>query len=82
MQTPMQVLLVRPAIARARQKKPLEDIDKACGTLQNKELYNAKDEEVLFNNESITHSSDLVSLDSGIRCSLEHDTQTFSYSTI
>jgi len=40
-------------------------------------LYNAKDEEeeVLFHNESITHSNDHVFLDSGTKCSLEHDIQ-------
>lgn len=81
MQTSMQVLLARSTIAKARQKKLLENIDEVCGTLQNKELYNAKDEEeeVLFHNENIAHSNDHVFLDSGTRCSLEHDTQTFSY---
>ncbi len=83
MQTPMRVLLARYAITKARQKKLLKHIDKACGTLQNKELYNAKDEkeEVLFHNESITHSNDQIFLDIGTRCSLEHDIQTFSYPT-
>jgi hypothetical protein len=73
----MRVLLARSAIARARQKKLLEDTGKACGTLQSKDLYSAKDEEeeVLFHNESITHSDDHVFLHSGTRCSSEHDTQ-------
>jgi hypothetical protein len=43
-------------------------------------LYNAKDEEeALFYNDNITHLNDHVILDSGIRCSLEHDIQRFSY---
>jgi S-ribosylhomocysteine lyase LuxS involved in autoinducer biosynthesis len=77
----MQVLLVRSTIAKARQKKLFENISKVCGTLQNKELYDAKDEEekVLFHTENIAHSDDHVFLDSRTRCSLEHDTQTFSY---
>jgi hypothetical protein len=78
----MQILLPRFAITKARQKKLLEDTNKACGTLQN-ELYNAKDEKekVLFHNENITHSDDQIFLDSGTRCSLKHDIQTFSYPT-
>ncbi len=77
MQTPMRVLLARSAIARARQKKLLEDTGKGCGTLQSKDLYSAKDEEeeVLFHNESITYSDDHVFLHRGTRCSSEHDTQ-------
>ncbi len=55
----MQVLLARSTIGRARQKKLLENISEACGTLQSKELYNAKnEEEVLFHNDSITHLND------------------------
>jgi hypothetical protein len=42
-------------------------------------LYNAKDEEeVLFDNDNITHLDDHVNLDSGTS-SLEHEIQRFSY---
>jgi hypothetical protein len=58
------------AIGRARQKKLSDDTSKACGILQSKELYNAKDEEkVSFHNDNITHLNDHVILNSGIRCS-------------
>ncbi len=76
----MQVLLARSTIGRARQKKFLEDTNKACSTLLTKELYNAKDEkEVLFHNDNITHLNDHVILDNRIKCSLEHDIQRLSY---
>ncbi len=45
-------------------------------------MYNVKDEEeeeVLFHNESITHSNDHVFLDNGTKCNLEHDIQTRFY---
>jgi len=77
------VLFVRFAIGRARQKKLLEDTSKICASLQNKELYNAKDEdEVLFHNDNITHLNGHVFLDNGIKYSSKRDIQRFSYPTI